>query len=798
MTTTMMRNYDHNHRSRYAVAAFFFLLLSTVSLVNGFVVPTKSQTTLPNKQVAATGVAPTTISTTTSYHHQTWKSFSSSISTTTLFHSHHAAAAAEHVAHEFVSTGIVPVDILLQSELFWSALVMLSIVMLLLAWEESVKTVRETVPQALLAVVESMLAEMGGLGFIGLFLSSFVLSGGVLGGYIEKLSENYLGEEEILLESFEFLHSAFFEVGIGFFLIAGTTVYAVLKEVQKLQQISELALDTDGDGEVSLEELADALNVESLVVDADGDGTITAEEVTDALRHARDIGILSELKMTPSDIAAESLVIRERLILTKGLPDCFLVEKYFEQIFAKHMSEIVELNPKTWLWLLPLVALLQAADLQHEVISASSANAFNTCGEFISTPSFFISTLTFQIVGVVWSLYNFWKMTMVKGMLMPTLVRDGAADGEAVLLPPRVEDVQLRSEFHSTPIFFEPIEKIWGKPPTNDHEGLFGTLGANGKSFFLNSIKLNIWLTVAQVVFYGTDIFARDIAALIQGDMSLVGNPDMLLPEVTVYGLFILLGMGQLYLAPRTFLNYSFATAVESMIDTKRLNKAIRDSIYEYELREGKRYEAGGRGGDDGDLLEVTVDTSGMAYTKKEEAEVSELKQKSVTDDAAAANPAVVLAEATELEEMASSINQGKKESKEVPAAVLAAKVAMEAAKAEAAIAVAAAKGNPAESAESATSSSSDKSKAVKATKQASIVGNLNAKPVVSTSPTTTSTVVRGEPGYKFDRTTTVADATRVKGNESKQVNQEQDNVNGSKRQRIRSAFKNLVGAIKK
>ena len=39
----------------------------------------------------------------------------------------------------------------------------------------------------------------------------------------------------------------------------------------------------DGDGEVTLDELADALEVESMIVDLDGDWVITDEEKVEAL-----------------------------------------------------------------------------------------------------------------------------------------------------------------------------------------------------------------------------------------------------------------------------------------------------------------------------------------------------------------------------------------------------------------------------------------------------------------------------------------------------------------------------------
>ena len=72
-------------------------------------------------------------------------------------------------------------------------------------------------------------------------------------------------------------------MGILFFLVAaGVVVGAVLREVQKLSEISELALDADGDGEVTLDELADGLDVGCMIVDLNGDGVIDEYETAEA------------------------------------------------------------------------------------------------------------------------------------------------------------------------------------------------------------------------------------------------------------------------------------------------------------------------------------------------------------------------------------------------------------------------------------------------------------------------------------------------------------------------------------
>ena len=64
---------------------------------------------------------------------------------------------------------------------------------------------------------------------------------------MQGLSEEFLGEEDLLLETFEFLHTFFFQVGISYFVVAGVVVGSVLEQVNKLEDIGKLAIDTDGE-----------------------------------------------------------------------------------------------------------------------------------------------------------------------------------------------------------------------------------------------------------------------------------------------------------------------------------------------------------------------------------------------------------------------------------------------------------------------------------------------------------------------------------------------------------------------
>lgn len=77
---------------------------------------------------------------------------------------------------------------------------MLSIMALLFSWEEAIKAMHNKLPKTLMHMVGSMLAEMGGLGFIGLFLGVLVTDG-PLGGLAGQISERCLGEKETLLKA---------------------------------------------------------------------------------------------------------------------------------------------------------------------------------------------------------------------------------------------------------------------------------------------------------------------------------------------------------------------------------------------------------------------------------------------------------------------------------------------------------------------------------------------------------------------------------------------------------------------
>mmetsp|Transcript_13251 Transcript_13251/g.20651 ORF Transcript_13251/g.20651 Transcript_13251/m.20651 type:complete len:638 (+) Transcript_13251:129-2042(+) len=475
-----------------------------------------------------------------------------------------------------------PMDYVLHAPEFWSAVAMLSVVGLLLAWEESLEFLEHKLPKALRSVVEKMAAEMGALGFIGLFLSLFVTHGSPLGHLIEEASEKYLGEGEMLMETFEFEHSAFFQVGIGFFVVCGVVVGAILSEIQKISEVSELVLDTDGDGEVSLEELADALDVKRVVVDADRSGCIHEWEVRDALRGTSAQSALDDLFSTQNQRLAQALVLKEVFSQRYALDD-LLIESYFEQVYARNLRALVDLRPNTWLLAIPFLSLFGAVDIRHDAVSAFSPHAFEACGEFLTTPYIFAAAAAAQAATVAWGLFNFWKTSAIKAMLAPTLVRDAAAPGEpAVVLPARAEDPALLAAFDSSPGPIGPLERLLsggGPVPRNLNEQLFGAAGGAGPDMYLASIKLQTWLAVAQVVFIAEQVLFRDASALLSGaDLSGGGAPAAAVPvELAVFAGFAACSLATLALVPRTFLNYTFATSIGEMAQPWALRAAAAD-----------------------------------------------------------------------------------------------------------------------------------------------------------------------------------------------------------------------------
>lgn len=432
-----------------------------------------------------------------------------------------------------------------------SLVIMLTIISLLFFWEKSVKWIRETVPPALLPVVESILAEIGGLGFIGLILQTV---GGAMP--LEGISIELFGEGDILIETFEFLHTVFFQVGVGFFAAAGAMVAVGIQKLGEIENIEELQVDSSGACTVTPTKLADYLPILS-----DPDALPTEN-------------LWKEIIMPTNERAGKTLLMRNRLMEQHDLPNTFRIEKYVQGVFAENLLEFVELSPLTWIYLIPALALANSVDLSHEVINASSPNAAESVGFFFSTPWAIWPSVFSVALSLVWGLWNCWKLTKIKYMLLPRLGTTPET-GATTILPPPVDIDHLRGIFVSSPAWVQPIEAIWAEPAKTNYEQLFGTAGAAGPELYRNSVQLQTWLCITQIVFFGTQIVPRDLSAILSGTTE-VGDPSHLTAEAITYGSFVFLSLIQLVLvSPRSFWNLCLVSCVEDEVSEELLEKSV-------------------------------------------------------------------------------------------------------------------------------------------------------------------------------------------------------------------------------
>jgi hypothetical protein len=483
----------------------------------------------------------------------------------------------------------------------WSAGLMLVLVGLLVAWEQSVKLLRERVlPPPLLPVLNSALGEMGGLGFVGLVLGAFVTGGGVLGSgeWLREVSRNSLGEPDVLVETFEFLHLAFFQVAMTYFVASGLVVYQMLRQISLLDQVTEMAQSVpDFDCPATLVAL----------------GLVPGETVnaTAAQISAVDMREESAARLDPRLVArpppslAEGLLVRERLVQSFNLSSAgFRVENYLGGLVGERLEALVELAPCTWLPLVPALTQGRSVDVARGAVSASSANALESCGCFLASTGFVATSILFAVLGVVWGGWNRWKMGEIKKMLLPTVrvveedsgEMEGGSTGttrRVVVADPPYLDPEQFARFDSSPGLLGAVESFvaswhaadaepkeeeqttWGR-----HRLLFGRAGpGKGPELYLHSIKFHAWLVTTQLVFWGGQIVARDLSALplvlgrdaapaLRG----VGRPDLVVPELALYGALVLAALAQLVaVVPAAFLDYNVVTSVEEMADVERL-----------------------------------------------------------------------------------------------------------------------------------------------------------------------------------------------------------------------------------
>jgi hypothetical protein len=421
-----------------------------------------------------------------------------------------------------------------------SSLIMLTIVALLFLWEESVEWARETVPKSLMPVVESILAEIGGLGFIGLILGTVLGNARVKEG-LESVSIAFFGEKDILVENFEYLHSAFFQVGVGFFIAVGAMTAVGTRKLNEVETVEGLELDP----ETSACKVTPKMLCKYIPAKESNQNDVFGNAVSGGN------ALWDELLMGKQERAGRVLLMRT---LFSDQPHTFRIEHLIQFSFAHNLRKIVNVSPMAWLYIIPALSLANAVDLSHDVINSSSPNSADSVGYFFSTPSVFGPSFITVVISFTWSLWNCWKLTQIKYMMMPRLAKDDNTK-ETEILPPLFESKASREAFDSSPIWIRPMENVWAKPAVTPLDELFGAAGASGMDLYQNSIKYQAWLCVTHIVFFGTQIVPRDLSAW--WTHAAVGNPEFLMEELFSYSLFIFVSLLQLVLiSPRAFWNY--------------------------------------------------------------------------------------------------------------------------------------------------------------------------------------------------------------------------------------------------
>ena len=173
-------------------------------------------------------------------------------------HHHHATSTALSYSPEAelaiqAAEATSPIISFLKSPELWTTLLMATIILLLYIWEEGEEIAKEALPPTLRPVLDSMIDEIGALGFIGLFLGLTVLHG-PFGPIVNTASEDLFDDKHLLLELFENLHDQFFVAAIAFFIVNGITVWRTLVKIDCIQDVSSAVFDINGDGDVGLDE----------------------------------------------------------------------------------------------------------------------------------------------------------------------------------------------------------------------------------------------------------------------------------------------------------------------------------------------------------------------------------------------------------------------------------------------------------------------------------------------------------------------------------------------------------------
>ena len=243
------------------------------------------------------------------------------------------------------------------------------------------------------------------------------------------------------------------------------------------------------------------------------------------------------------------------------VPRSFAFDEYLQHHAAQNLKELVRLEPTT-------VALTWApvavASLAAELIGLSAGGLpYGPPSE--ATYLREVSSIELTVVGAqlalgLWACANLVRMASIKALLRPQLTTKRSAAGGTTrrLVPPAY--TLCGGVPHTGWGALRPIasllEERFAVRARNPHEELFGSIGAAGPAYYLESQKLVLFNAIVSIA--ASVVFVAD------------GAPVPLLCAGLVPATLAIL------LATPTFLAYNWVTAVEQLKDQKAMRRVLQ------------------------------------------------------------------------------------------------------------------------------------------------------------------------------------------------------------------------------
>jgi len=408
--------------------------------------------------------------------------------------------------------------------------VILAIIALLQGWETLEHHAKHGLPANLMPAINSMFSELAALGFIGVLLGYVVKL-----GFVGVVSVHIFGDEETLLEAFEWLHTKFFEVAILYFLIIMGLLLKTVRDNHELHQKIKEA-DTDGDGDVTPSEFITHF------------GSLQERSWLTTL-------LSGNLGATHGD----TYLLTRRFVDKYGLSRDFDPVLYLEATAAKSLRNLADVSP--WLWLIYLIplAILQLLKISHDV--PGDDDHAEMAGFYLSNPIVMVVIFLVEVLAIAMVCYLYAKMASIKSLLRPQIER--SAEESLEYLSPSLYEGGAIEEFSKGPLVamtnaFATLLGSHGEAH-NEHHELFGKAGHKGPELFLQLLKGTLWLLVGGPIFCFPCIVFVDIR-----HMALHGPTRVVTLELLLFGAYgSSFVVAILWVVPAVFALHTLATSFE-------------------------------------------------------------------------------------------------------------------------------------------------------------------------------------------------------------------------------------------